>query len=76
MRRATAPPVAHPAQLHIMEGATHHIMYVSLVALHLGAALFVNGWWPVVLLPVVVVLVDRLVIVREERYLEAAFGGE
>ena len=39
-------------------------------------SLFMNGWWPVVLLPVVVVLVDRLVIVREERYLEAAFGGE
>ena len=55
---------------------TRNPMYVSLVALYLGAALFMNSWWPVALLPVVVVLVDRLVIAREERYLAAAFRGE
>ena len=55
---------------------TRNPMYVSLVALYLGVALLMNSWWPVVLLPLVIVLVDRLVIAREERYLAAAFGGE
>ncbi len=48
-------------------------MYVSLVVLYLGITLFVNSWWPVILLPAVVLIVDRAVIAREERYLAAAF---
>lgn len=55
---------------------TRNPMYVSLVALYLGMALFVNSWWPVVMLPLVVLVVDRAVIAREERYLSAAFPDE
>jgi protein-S-isoprenylcysteine O-methyltransferase Ste14 len=32
--------------------------------------------WALALLPVVLLAVDRLVIAREERYLEAKFGEE
>jgi len=52
---------------------TRNPMYVSLVALYLGVTLFTDSWWPLVLLPVVVLAVDRMVIAREERYLAAAF---
>ncbi len=55
---------------------TRNPMYVSMVALYLALALFVNSWWPLFLLPVVVAIIDRLVIAREERYLDSAFPGE
>jgi protein-S-isoprenylcysteine O-methyltransferase Ste14 len=55
---------------------TRNPMYVSLVALYLGVTLLSNSWWPVVLLPILVLVVDRAVIAREERYLTAAFPVE
>lgn len=55
---------------------TRNPMYLSLVVLYLGVAAFANSWWPVLLLPLVVVAVDRAVIAREERYLAAAFPAE
>jgi protein-S-isoprenylcysteine O-methyltransferase Ste14 len=57
-------------------GITRNPMYVSLVALYLAVTLFMNSWWPVALLPLVVLAIDRLVIANEERYLEDAFPGE
>ena len=55
---------------------TRNPMYVALVALYLGAALLVNSWWAVVLLPVVLIVIDRTVIAREERYLRQRFPVE
>jgi protein-S-isoprenylcysteine O-methyltransferase Ste14 len=48
--------------------------YVAFVALYVGAALLVNTAWPLVWLPLVLLLVGRSVIAREERYLRTAFG--
>jgi protein-S-isoprenylcysteine O-methyltransferase Ste14 len=55
---------------------TRNPMYVSLVALYLGLMLLINSWWPAIFLPFVVLVVDRFVIAREERYLASAFGAE
>ena len=55
---------------------TRNPMYVSLVGLYAGVTLFVNSAWPLILLPAVVLLVQRQVIAREEAYLEAKFGEE
>ena len=55
---------------------TRNPMYVSLVVLYLGLTLLTNSWWPMLFLPVVVLLIDRLVIAREERYLSSAFPVE
>jgi protein-S-isoprenylcysteine O-methyltransferase Ste14 len=49
-------------------------MYVALGLVYAGLALWLNRLWPVLLLPVVYVLLYRLVVRREERYLEGAFG--
>ena len=57
-------------------GMTRNPMYVSLIALYLGLTLFINSWWPVVLLPLVILVVDRAVIAREERYLSESFSAE
>ena len=55
---------------------TRNPMYVSLAALYAGGALLLNALWPLLILPFVLVLVDRMVIRKEERYLAHAFGME
>ncbi|NUO64231.1 MAG: isoprenylcysteine carboxylmethyltransferase family protein [Gemmatimonadaceae bacterium] len=57
-------------------GRTRNPMYVSLVFFYLAFALWLNSWWMLVLVPVVIVAVDRLVIAREERYLASAFPDD
>ena len=44
--------------------------------LYAGIAVLRNALWAVVLLPVVVYVIQREVIEREERYLERTFGEE
>jgi protein-S-isoprenylcysteine O-methyltransferase Ste14 len=55
---------------------TRNPMYVGLTAAYIGLTLLINWAWPLVLLPVVLVLLTTLVIRREEQYLRAAFGAE
>jgi len=52
---------------------TRNPMYLSLAILYIAVALALDSWWSLLLLPVVVVIVDRWVIAREERYLTRAF---
>ena len=68
MKPATALVVAGPFRL------TRNPMYVSLTALYVGLSLAVNALWPLVLLPAVLIVMQRGVIKREERYLERKFG--
>jgi protein-S-isoprenylcysteine O-methyltransferase Ste14 len=55
---------------------TRNPMYVGMAALYLGLSLALNSWWVVVLLPVVLWIIQRAVIAREERYLRARFPVE
>jgi protein-S-isoprenylcysteine O-methyltransferase Ste14 len=76
--RTTLIPM-RPATAFVTSGPyrwTRNPMYVSLVCLYVAAAMFLNTWWALALLPVVVLAIDRLVIVREERYLSATFPAE
>ena len=76
--RTTLIPM-RPATAFVTSGPyrwTRNPMYVSLVCLYVAVAMFLNTWWALALLPVVVLAIDRLVIVREERYLSAAFPAE
>ncbi len=50
--------------------------YVGQALLYSGIAIVANSWWPLILLPVVLVIIQRGVVRREERYLEAKFGQE
>lgn len=54
---------------------TRNPMYLGLASLHLGAALLFDSFWVILTLPPVLWVVRRAVIDREERYLEARFGG-
>lgn len=49
-------------------------MYVSMTLLYIGLALTTRIWWALLLLPAVLVVLSRVVIAREERYLSNAFG--
>jgi protein-S-isoprenylcysteine O-methyltransferase Ste14 len=50
--------------------------YLSLTVTYLGITVLADAIWPLALLPVVVFVVQRTVIAREERYLEGKFGDD
>ena len=50
--------------------------YLALAMIYSGIASLRNSLWAMLLLPLVVMLMQREVIVREERYLERTFGEE
>jgi protein-S-isoprenylcysteine O-methyltransferase Ste14 len=50
--------------------------YLGLAMLYAGIAGLRNSLWAILLLPVVVYVIQREVIGREERYLERTFGEE
>lgn len=50
--------------------------YIGQTLVYVGIALMANSWWPIILLPIVLVVIRYGVIAREERYLEALFGQE
>lgn len=52
---------------------TRNPMYLSMASLYIAVTLVLDSWWPLLLLPAVLVIVDRVVILREERYLARAF---
>lgn len=53
---------------------TRNPMYLGLSAASVGVAMFWNGLWPLLSVPVAMALVSRFVIAREERYLASRFG--
>ena len=78
-RAGTTPNPTRPTTAIVVHGPfrfTRNPMYLGLVALYVSLSLFVNSVWPLVLLPVVIAVVQRQVIVREEAYLEAKFGEQ
>ena len=50
--------------------------YLSLTMLYAGIAILGNALWAILLVPLVLYVIQREVIEREERYLERTFGKE
>jgi protein-S-isoprenylcysteine O-methyltransferase Ste14 len=50
--------------------------YVALAMIYAGIAVLRNALWAILLLPLVLMVIQREVIEREERYLERTFGEE
>jgi protein-S-isoprenylcysteine O-methyltransferase Ste14 len=57
-------------------GYSRNPSYLALVLIYAGIASLRNSLWTMLLLPPVVMVMQREVIGREERYLERAFGEE
>lgn len=49
-------------------------MYLGLLLLYTGIAFFKGNWWTLILIPFVILVINNLVIKKEEQYLERAFG--
>ena len=54
---------------------TRNPMYLGLTWAYLGLSIVMNWAWPIVLLPVVLIVLTTAVIRREEAHLRAAFGA-
>jgi protein-S-isoprenylcysteine O-methyltransferase Ste14 len=78
-RAGTSPNPWRPTTAMVTGGPyrlTRNPMYLGFTLLYLGATCWANSLWPLLPLPVILVLMQRMVITREESYLEARFGEE
>src|SRR5205809_6985955 len=78
-RAGTRPTPTKPTSALVIWGPcrfTRNPMYVGMAALYVGGTLLLSDPWPLAFLPVVITLVQRRVIAREEAYLERRFGDE
>ena len=55
---------------------TRNPIYLGDLLVYLGVTLWVGTWWPLLVLPLLLLVVQWLVIGPEERYLAARFGGD
>jgi protein-S-isoprenylcysteine O-methyltransferase Ste14 len=80
MRRAGTPVDPREAPTALVQAGpfrhTRNPAYGGWTLLYLGVALLAGSRWALILLPAVLVAVDRGVIRREERYLEDRFGAD
>ena len=80
LRHAGTPANPYkPVSQLVTEGPfryTRNPAYLGMAMIYTGIASLANALWAVVFLPVALIVVQRGVIEREERYLERKFGGE
>jgi protein-S-isoprenylcysteine O-methyltransferase Ste14 len=55
---------------------TRNPMYTGLTLQYLGGSALINSAWPIIVLPIVLLILIKTVILREEMYLRDAFGAE
>ncbi|HEX6583088.1 MAG TPA: isoprenylcysteine carboxylmethyltransferase family protein [Thermoleophilaceae bacterium] len=78
-RKGTAVEPWKPTTAIVTTGPyrfTRNPAYVGMALVYVGIAVLSQALWVLVPLPVVLLIIDRTVIAREERYLERKFGRE
>ena len=79
LRRRTAILPFKPASSLVtigIFGRTRNPMYLGMAIFYVGLAVILNSLAALILLPLVLAIVQKQVIAREEAYLERAFGHE
>ena len=80
MRQADTPTNPYkPVERIATEGPfryTRNPGYLAMTLIYAGIASLANALWAILLLPVALLVIQRGVIEREERYLEGKFGEE
>jgi protein-S-isoprenylcysteine O-methyltransferase Ste14 len=77
VRSGTAILLQHAATRIVTHGPyawSRNPQYVAFVSVHVGACILANTFWPLVPLPLVIAVLNRFVIAREERHLLERFG--
>jgi protein-S-isoprenylcysteine O-methyltransferase Ste14 len=75
--KTTILPAGRPTTTIVDHGPyrfTRNPMYVAMALGYLGLAALFDSWWPDLVLPLILLVVDSMVIRREERYLSEKFG--
>jgi protein-S-isoprenylcysteine O-methyltransferase Ste14 len=70
---------AQPATTLVVEGPfklTRNPIYIALTLFYTGLSLLINTFWTLFLLPIVLLIINKGVIDREEQYLEDKFGEQ
>ena len=78
-RAGTDPIPLRPSTCIVAHGLyrfTRNPMYVGFALCAFGLAILVDSEWSLLAVPIGLVLIDRLVVAREEQYLERKFGDE
>lgn len=79
MQRANTPVDPYQATTALVTTGVYSFsrnpLYITLTLFYVGGALLLNAPWAMLLLPLVLMVMVRYVIVREERYLERKFGA-
>ena len=78
-RAKTAIHPHHSASQLVTHGPyrfTRNPMYTGLTIAYLGGSALVDSSWPIIVLPIVLLVLLNTVISREEMYLRDAFGAE
>jgi protein-S-isoprenylcysteine O-methyltransferase Ste14 len=78
-RKGTAVEPWKPTTAIVTTGpyrVTRNPAYLGMALVYVGIALLAGAPWALAPLPLVLVVIDRAVIAREERYLEGKFGRE
>ncbi len=76
-RAGTTPNPTKPTSALVIWGPyrlSRNPMYVGMATLYVGGTLLLHDPWPLAFLPVVMAMVQRYVVAREEAYLERMFG--
>ena len=80
MRRAgTSPDPLRPPTKLVLDGAfrySRNPIYLSFTIIYVGITIALNALWPLPLLIIALIVVDRAVISKEEKILERRFGEE
>lgn len=79
IRNHTSIIPMRPASTLVLTGpyrVTRNPMYLGLALLTAAFGLLLNTWWPILLLIPTLIIIQRFVILREERYLRRRFGAE
>ena len=77
VRAGTSIPPMRPSTVLVTSGAyrlSRNPMYVGMAFLYVALAFAFSVIWALALLPIAILALDRLVIAKEEPYLERTFG--
>jgi protein-S-isoprenylcysteine O-methyltransferase Ste14 len=78
-RAGTDPIPFNPSTRIVAHGLyrfTRNPMYVGFAFATVGLAILIDSTWTLCAVPIGLVLIDRIVVAREEKYLERKFGEE